>query len=1263
MAGGALYRPAWGAGVLEPACDLYQLPLLPYERELIAAIGCSEEEYRAFAAEVIRKGRARPAAYDHIPDIEAIPIGVIISLVIGIVTSAIGMLLQPKVPKQQEQKQIQQQALADRAGRTRFNATYGFDGAQELAEYGSRIAVLFGRYQQAGGYTTGGLSVSPQLVWSRMFSYGGSQGFKGLYVVGEALAESDPNARGVLLGNAGLDSLAPERYAFYWRPEGGRVRSGDLLAGTRGEPASGDPQPHDDIALVPTITGSAQPGFAMASQPSNQTEFGCYGAIRNGTGYRVNWRPVSIPVQTVAGGTENGDYQHRLANERRKIAGSGSDSAELSTPDSYAMQGEGRGYSCCMGLVSHNGNGYSEPTEVDANVGDEVQYLISGRRFPLRDGMFGFGEGSGITTEDIVSALNGERQAADDALQIGELFIINRNVYQVVRREGGREGVYELEGPDVVVTLRCIEITSPTNRRLGIAGYLAVRDRDVTHEGGTNEYKMSNGWLGPSWYPLLKVAFGVVRNVRVCEATEIGIKSRVYNQANGLCNFQDAPTPNRLARFDYDNINLTGGTLTSYFERTSVFTIFLRPSGLDANGAPYEWQPLGEQFCITGSTPQDQFNFIRLKTLDAPGQFEFRLIPKSGTDVVRFSPPEAIYWRLNAQSGVEFGETYYTPYGRFRLTVVGDKVVAANLGYNPELGNAGEPDRYETQSTVSSAGHVEWLPRDQSVGRAQAYFYTLFGWAADAQNQERTTTVTLSSARKTLTMRIRAVSRYTDDAAYIGRFGTNWWWAEFDWTLVGSTGNWEVGNTIDHGMVWTNSNPYVRAWGSGPYYGGAVIRVSNVDIRTNLIPGTVARKFERFSGYMETSHYKEISKSCDTEPEHSITYVNEMVDNGYAVPEYYGMSTVGLALRSGRDLQRLDAMRMWLPNGVSCKRWLDDSFGPSNLFSDLTYFMLADQRAGAGALAKGALIKEDDFKRTARFLQENRIYFDGVLADAKNARDYLTSTAPLNLCDFVIANGQFSIVPALPCDDSGAINPANVPIAMMFSEGNILEGSLEITYLDAEERRDFRAIVTWREMEKDKLPASKSVLVRWKDDGQEYMPQEQIDMSMFCTSRHHATMVARYLLSLRRRIDHMVTFKTTPFGINLAPGNFIRLVTASTPYSSTRNGVVDPATGAVLAVTPLPDGAHKVMAYKPGSEAVEEVTMTVTNGIVADPALQGAVFSSLVPQVTQNVYRVESLELDEDGMVSVMASHYPTENGRSVIADDVLNESLFLYSE
>jgi hypothetical protein len=41
----------------------------------------------------------------------------------------------------------------------------------------------------------------------------------------------------------------------------------------------------------------------------------------------------------------------------------------------------------------------------------------------------------------------------------------------------------------------------------------------------------------PAFYPLLRVAFGVVRNTRDCEVTEIGIRSQVWNRANGLCNF------------------------------------------------------------------------------------------------------------------------------------------------------------------------------------------------------------------------------------------------------------------------------------------------------------------------------------------------------------------------------------------------------------------------------------------------------------------------------------------------------------------------------------------------------------------------------------------------------------------------------------------------------------------------------------------------------------------------------------------------------
>ena len=49
--------------------SVYDVPLLPYERELIKTIGITEEEYKEFAAEVRRRGNVRPAEYAHIPNI------------------------------------------------------------------------------------------------------------------------------------------------------------------------------------------------------------------------------------------------------------------------------------------------------------------------------------------------------------------------------------------------------------------------------------------------------------------------------------------------------------------------------------------------------------------------------------------------------------------------------------------------------------------------------------------------------------------------------------------------------------------------------------------------------------------------------------------------------------------------------------------------------------------------------------------------------------------------------------------------------------------------------------------------------------------------------------------------------------------------------------------------------------------------------------------------------------------------------------------
>ena len=70
MADGNLVRQSnVGEGSVVFGPSVYDVPLLPFEKELIKTIGITEEEYRKFAAEVRRKGVVRPAEYEHIPDI------------------------------------------------------------------------------------------------------------------------------------------------------------------------------------------------------------------------------------------------------------------------------------------------------------------------------------------------------------------------------------------------------------------------------------------------------------------------------------------------------------------------------------------------------------------------------------------------------------------------------------------------------------------------------------------------------------------------------------------------------------------------------------------------------------------------------------------------------------------------------------------------------------------------------------------------------------------------------------------------------------------------------------------------------------------------------------------------------------------------------------------------------------------------------------------------------------------------------------------
>ena len=478
-------------------------------------------------------------------------------------------------------------------------------------------------------------------------------------------------------------------------------------------------------------------------------------------------------------------------------------------------------------------------------------------------------------------------------------------------------------------------------------------------------------------------------------------------------------------------------------------------------------------------------------------------------------------------------------------------------------------------------------------------------------------------------------------------------------------GVWVVGDVFDVFEVVSNGNPF-RTPGSTV---GVQYQVTALAV-TTLPPGLInsARAFEGSSQFADISFYGNLlEKSNSSAPEHAISYVNEIVANEL-VPTYEYMTIAGLALKASRNFTALDQLHFWLRSGCPVKRFHPDdgnTIGPSNLFCDLVFHLLTDGIAGAGRVLNmtpdnPTLISTESMVTTARFLKANQLFFDGTIAAPINLRQYISTTAPSFLCNFVISNGKFGLLPALPTTAAGAISTAAVTIKGLFTAGNILEDSYELEYLQAEERKDFQAIIRYRKMTLNQLPEEQTLSVRWADS-QEYVPTESFDITGFCTSANHAKLVAKFFLSIRRRVTHSIRFKTVPFGINLAPSDFIKVVTESSPYSSARNGTIG-ADGTITSVSAIANGTYSIFYYTVGAEDVDVGTMTVSEGKATQSSLFNSVFTIKEVTRSENIYMIEQLTLEEDGTVQIAASEFPCDaNLASIMAKDVLTDSLFVF--
>ena len=587
------------------------------------------------------------------------------------------------------------------------------------------------------------------------------------------------------------------------------------------------------------------------------------------------------------------------------------------------------------------------------------------------------------------------------------------------------------------------------------------------------------------------------------------------------------------------------------------------------------------------------------------------------------------------------------------------QAVAVNIPVTPGNPRAAPYGLTSVGLVVQVTGTSGTLPR----GRQAAFGYELLG---DANSQPdgfaKEATFTQSSGSKQIRIIVRAIVERDLPGDFRSTFpNATATWTEFSYRVdpAGTGGNWAVNDAISYTLPVSAGNHFKNYQVSAP----VGVSLSVLALAQSVQPPLTssARTFETNSQINDISFYNSLlTKSNESAPEHEIVYVNEMVSNVTA-PQYTKLTLAGLALKASRNFTSLNQLRVWMANGISVRKFQSDALapiGPSNKFTDLVYYLLTDKTAGAGNIVSPELIDTDKFPATSQFLKENKLFFDGAIDQPTNIRQFISDLAPFFLCSFVISNGQFSIVPAIPFDESGTISEAPIKIQQLFTSGNIIEDSFSVEYLSTEERKNFQAVMRYRQEQRNQFPEERTLVARWSDLP-EAATTETFDMVQYCTSRQHAFTVAKYFLSLRRRVTHTVRFRTTPYGLNLAPGDYIRVVTQASPYSAANNGVVDSSLN-ITSVTPLAEGAYTVAYWNASFDDIKTETMTVANGKAVEDKFADAIFTLVNAGVASGTYMVEQLTLSEEGMVDIAAVEFPTTaTFNSLIALDVQNDGAF----
>ena len=404
------------------------------------------------------------------------------------------------------------------------------------------------------------------------------------------------------------------------------------------------------------------------------------------------------------------------------------------------------------------------------------------------------------------------------------------------------------------------------------------------------------------------------------------------------------------------------------------------------------------------------------------------------------------------------------------------------------------------------------------------------------------------------------------------------------------------------------------------------------------------------------------------EPEHQITWLNEYVENSNEwyqneSKQYEHLAYAGIVCQSSKEISTFSNFSAYFQEGIIVKKFLGantKAYGATNNFPEIAYDLLTNRRYGVGEFIGTNSVDEVRFNIAAEYCNANGFYWDGVISELTNVREFLFSQAGYQLLDFAILGGQFSLFPSVPIrgdytiDNDAKAGDSNFRIKALFTDGNIR--NFKTTFLSPEERQLFIAELKYRKEEKNGFPETHITRVRLANDqgGYDRDPIEVFDMTQFCTSREHAIKFAKFALRIRQTIDHSVSFETTPDAAHtLAPGDYIRLGVSIQHQERNRGYTQRLRTGSVSPDgtvqfnqgIELPDDEFEVYYWKPGFEGVRTGTLRIVNRVVPDVAMRGILFTRIRTESRARIYKIESIAYTDESFVEIAATYTPLRRG------------------